>query len=572
MIEELVVRNYALIDSINLSFPSGFTVLSGETGAGKSILITALSALAGAKVDGNVVRSGKDEAEISGVINIGKSSEAQAMLAEMAIEPEDGCIQLRRKISASGRSQMYIQGTPVNRSSVVDLTSLLFDMHGQHEHQALLSPENQRKLLDRYAGHEEKVLELGTRFVELTNLKKRYAELNRNEQDRARELDFLKFAVREIEETKLVAGEEEELEQELQVLNQFESVFSAVSNFIQSSAENSNGALSGLRAGIRELSAVAEINKELYPLLQRTEDAFYELEDVVEQVKDYKAGLHFDPGRIDACAERLQIISRLKKKYGNGINEIITYKNEAQEKITDLENWESNKSELVNDIARLEKEVLSMAGEISAKRQETAKTLEKGILVHLKDLGMPESRFEIRISRKETENGRLSCGPRGFDAIDFYISPNKGEPLKPLKAIASGGEMSRIMLALKSVLAGSDQVQTMIFDEIDAGIGGAVALAVGEKIRQISSDKQIICITHLASIAVRADNHIKVEKKVAGERTITQIQSLRNNEKVTEIARMLSGDSGESASIAHARELLEKYGPLKKQELPGWQK
>jgi DNA repair protein RecN (Recombination protein N) len=281
----------------------------------------------------------------------------------------------------------------------------------------------------------------------------------------------------------------------------------------------------------------------------------------VEQAKQYKAGLRFDPGRIEQCGERLQIISKLKKKYGNSIAAILEYQEESQKKIKDLENWESNKEELQAEISRLEKEVLSLASGISAKRHSAAEVLGENILGHLKDLGMPESRFEIKLSKKESEKGKGSCGPKGFDKIDFLISPNKGEPLKELKSIASGGEMSRIMLALKSVLADNDQVQTMIFDEIDAGIGGAVALAVGEKIKEISSDKQIICITHLASIAVRADNHIKVEKQVQGERTVTRIHGLKKDQKVTEIARMLSGDSDEKASLNHAKELLQKYGP-----------
>ncbi len=561
MIEELVIRNYALIDTISLNFNKGFSVLTGETGAGKSILIGALSAITGAKVDGTVVRSGKEEAEISGVINVRKCSEALSWLSEKGIEPEDGYIQIRRKIKSTGRSQLYLQGSPVNRAEVAELTGLLFDMHGQYEHQALLSSENQRKLLDRYAGHEDKVLALAEKFTEMTNIKKRFAELNRNEQDRAREYDYLSFAANEIEDAKLKNGEEEELEQELKVLNQFESLYSNITSFIQNNAENTSGALSALRTGLRDLSSAAEINKDIYPLLQRAEDAFYELEDVVEQAKQYKAGLHFDPGRIEQCGERLQIISKLKKKYGNSISDILKYQEEALEKIKDLENWESNKEELQAEITRLEKEVLSLASGISAKRQSAAKILGDSILGHLKDLGMPESKFEIRLSRKESENGKAACGPRGFDQIDFLISPNKGEPLKELKAIASGGEMSRIMLALKSVLADNDQVQTMIFDEIDAGIGGAVALAVGEKIKELASTKQIICITHLASIAVRADNHIKVEKQVQGERTVTRIHGLKKDQKVIEIARMLSGDSDEKASLAHAKELLQKYGP-----------
>ena len=560
MIEELVIRNYALIDSLSLSFNNGFTVLSGETGAGKSILIGALSALTGAKIDSSVIRSGKEEAEVSGVLNLSRSKDALDWLEEKGIEPEDGYIQIRRKIKLTGRNQIYIQGSPANRADVAELTALLFDMHGQHEHQSLLSSENQRKLLDRYAGHEDKVIYLTEKFSELSSAKKRFTELNQNEQDRNRELDFLKFAITEIAEAKLVEGEEEDLENELKVLNQFETLFTSLNEFIFSASENANGALSGLRGGIKSLSAVAEINNDMYPQLQRAEDAFYELEDVVEQAKSYKDSLQFDPERIDQCAERLQVISRLKKKYGNSVSEVLSYNNDAEQKISDLENYGSNKEELASEISKLEKEVLDTAGIISRKRHETSKQLGGLINQHLRDLGMPNSDLVIQLSRKEAGNGKSACGPKGFDKVDFLISPNKGEPLKLLKAIASGGEMSRIMLAVKSVLADSDQVQTMVFDEIDAGIGGAVALAVGEKIRQISTAKQIICITHLASIAVRADNHIKVEKKTKDNRTITQIISLSKEQKISEIARMLSGDSDEQASLNHAKELLLKYG------------
>ena len=569
MIEQLVIRNYALIDNLTINFNDGFTVLSGETGAGKSIMIGALSAISGSKADSSVIRSGKDEAEVCATLDVSNNSEALAWLKEKEISCDDNFIQLRRKITANGRSSQFIQGSSVTKSELNELSSLLFDIHGQHEHQSLLSSNNQRKILDRYAGHEDKVLTLREKFLSLTEEKKRYSELNQNELDRAREMDYLEYAVNEINQAELQKGEEEELERELKVLDQFESLFNSLSSFIQNAAESKNGALAALRNGLKDLSAVSEINPDFQSFLQRAEDAFYELEDVTEQCKEYKATLQFDPDRINKCGERIQTINSLKKKFGPSIGEILKFRDEAVQKIIDLQNWESNKEELASVIKTHETEALKLASEISGTRKDKSRSLAGAITAQLVDLGMPNGVFEIRLGRKENEEGKPVCGPAGFDSIDFMISLNKGEPLKELKSVASGGEISRIMLAVKTVLSGNDQIGAMIFDEIDSGIGGVVAAAVGDKIKQIACGKQIICITHLASIAVRADNHIKVEKKVLNGRTSTQIRKIADEDKVVEIARMLAGDSDEEASLRHARELLSKYGPKNRSFIDG---
>ena len=296
--------------------------------------------------------------------------------------------------------------------------------------------------------------------------------------------------------------------------------------------------------------------------MKRLEDAFFEIEDVAETIRQYQLDLNFSPGRLEAVEERLAEIHRLEKKYGDTITEVLSYAEESREKISMMENWDEEKAALTNKISNLEKTVLSTAQDISKKRKQAARELQGRIETNLHELGMPKSQFAIQVRPRETENGRPLCGPYGLDTVEFEISPNKGEPLKPLRDIASGGEISRIMLAIKTVLAETDSIETLIFDEIDTGIGGEVGVSVGTHLHELGDHKQVLCITHLASIAVRADLHLKVEKIVYDERTATQVRSIEGREKVEEIARILSGDRSGEASLNHAEEMLKKYSSL----------
>jgi len=559
MLEQLIVRNYALIDALELDFADGLNILSGETGAGKSIIIGALGLILGEKGDSTAIRSGEDEAEVIGVIRVGENRDAAEWLKERELFPEDDQVLLRRVIKANGSGASFIQNTKVTRKDLQDFTSFLIDMHGQHQHQSLLSIDNHRKLLDQYAGNEELASSLYSDFYELKRIKQELEELNRSERDMLHEKDLLEFAVREIEETGLKKGEEEELVRERQVLNQHEKLFELFHIVLNGLSETGNGALAGMRESRRALDQISDIMTELSDHRQRLESAFYEIEDVYETLKEIQGGLDFSPHRLNEVEERLQEIHRLEKKYGDTIEDVLRYREDALDRLDSMEHKEEHKEALSNAIKALEERVIAEAKELSQRRKSAAVELKARSENILRTLGMKDAVFEIATTYREGKEGRHSCGPHGYDRIEFLISPNKGEPLKPLKEIASGGEISRIMLAIKTVFSETDEIKSLIFDEIDTGIGGEVALSIGEHLAKLSTNKQILCITHLASIAVRADNHLKVLKNEQKGRTITEVKIVRNDERVEEIARMLAGDQKDLTSRKHALEMLERF-------------
>jgi DNA repair protein RecN (Recombination protein N) len=423
-----------------------------------------------------------------------------------------------------------------------------------------LSEDNHRKLLDRYGGLEEDVAALTRRFQELSSLKRRYEKMISSERERMREMEILRFAVQEIDDAALKAGEEEELEQEKRILSQHERLFSLLDELYENTAENRGGALGALRTARQAMDGVTQIDGNLSPLAKRLDDAFFELEDVAEEIREYRGRIDFSPDRLEECEERLALIHKLEKKYGDTVEEVLQYREEAQQQLSDLENYEEDKAALQEQIQETEKDVLSRAYEISKRRKEHAQSLQERIEGILKSLGMPKTRFAVTVEPRTNAEGKTSCGAYGIDSVAFRIAPNPGEPLKPLADIASGGEISRVMLAIKTVLAESDRIASLIFDEIDAGIGGEVALAVGEHLHSLAAHKQVLCITHLASIAVRADNHLRVEKRVSNEHTSTEVREVQGDTRVAEIARMLAGDREGQTSRVHAEELLAKYG------------
>jgi DNA repair protein RecN (Recombination protein N) len=560
MLEELHVQNYALIDRVHLEFAPGFNVLSGETGAGKSILIGALSLLHGARADTSAIRTGSDEAMVSGVFRVAGNREAVQWLAERGIEPEDGTILVRRTVKRQGRGQIYIQSAPVTRADLEQLTSLMFDLHGQHEHQSLLSEDNHRTLLDRYAGLEEEANELRERFSELSTLKRRAEKMRASEQERLREIDILQFAVNEIDDADLTVGEEEELDTERRVLSQHEKLFGLLDHIYELTAENRGGSLANLRAARDAMESVVQIDETLSSQASRLADAFYEVEDVAETIRDYRNAMEFSPQRLEACENRLVLIHKLEKKYGATIEDVLRYRDEAQGQLESLDNWEEDKADLEERIKALERDVLSAARSLSDRRKGAAVELGTAVESTVQNLGMAKTSFVVAVEQRASASGRPICGPHGIDSVAFRITPNPGEPLKPLSEIASGGEISRVMLALKTALAEVDHLFTLVFDEIDAGIGGEIALSVGHHLKELAGHKQVLCITHLASIAARADNHITVAKNVVNGRTTTQVDRIAGERRIEEIARMLAGDKDASVSRQHAEELLRKFG------------
>jgi DNA repair protein RecN (Recombination protein N) len=569
MLEELSIRNYALIDSITLTFRSGFNVLSGETGAGKSIIVGSLSFLLGAKTEADVIRTGCEEAGVSALVSVKRNNtEVINWLKNRDIECEEDTVIIRRNIKTTGRGSSYIQNVPVTRQDLGEFMGLLFDLHGQHNHESLLRRESHRRYLDNFAGIEDEVLSFYHKFLELADKRKTLEASLKSDRDRQERLELLRYAVDEITAANIHAGEIRELENELQKLSDFEKLAGLVNTASDCFYEGEQSVLSLARRVKNALDSASTVDASLGEMQRRILDLYYEAEDISGDLRSYRETLFFDPKRLEDVNERLALMYKLKKKYAKtaDITEeeaILKYKTEAEMEIEALSNADENRGKLKADIAVIEKIITQKAQEIRQKRTAAAVKLGSRIGDILKRLGMPQASFQAEIVPK----GQSSIGPWGAEDIEFLISPNTGEPLKDLARIASGGELSRVMLAIKTALletrGESESIETLVFDEIDTGIGGEVALAVGEYLEQIGKIKQIFCVTHLASIAVRADNHFKVEKRTEGGRTYTGVGPLNAEGRKKEIARMLAGDAGDAA-LAHADEMMLKYGKAKR--------
>jgi DNA repair protein RecN (Recombination protein N) len=592
MIEELNVRNFALIDSLTLSFERGFSVLTGETGAGKSIIVGSLSFLFGSKADAEVIRTGSEEASVSALVSVNeKNKDALEWLRQRDISSDDSRLVIRRAVKSSGRNSIYIQNVPLTRNDLAEFMGFLFDLHGQHSHESLLRKETHRTYLDRFSGLEDEAAAFNRVFLELAEKRKTLDALNRSERDREGRLEILNFAVEEITKAAPKNGEIKDLEAETKRLGDFERLsiqVNTAASALFGDSESSSSLLSLARRLRAALENAASIDSSLSPVLKRLEDIYYEVEDLAAEFRNYRELLSYDPARLEEAEERLALLYKLKKKYRpaesadtNAFDEegILAYKAEAEAEIEALSGAGENQDKLKTGISLLEKDIASKAAGLSTGRKEGAKRLSREITRILSSLGMPNAAFSAQVQPKAGPG--LVCGPWGTDDVEFMISANTGEPLKELARIASGGELSRVMLAIKTVLCGikegdgrDSSAETLVFDEIDTGIGGEVALSVGEYLSRIGKGKQIFCVTHLASIAVRADNHFKVEKNVissgkknngnntdesGAERTVTSVSLLGGKERRMEIARMLAGDSGDAA-LAHADELLAKYG------------
>ena len=576
MLEDLTIKDFALIDSDYLEFTKGFTVLSGETGAGKSILIGALSFLLGGKAEVSQIRAGKKEASVSGTFLLNMQLPVRSEIPEddeprnalewlniHGIEPENSRVLLRRIIRDTGKTAAWIDDTPVTRADLAQFSSFLVDIHGQHEHQSLMKVSEHRKYLDARAGITTDVDAFTKKYAELVQKRKLLAQYNLSDGERMRKLDMMSFAVKEISEAKLKQNEDTELEEEQARLSSYEKIYSDIDSIDQMLSSDDNGVIGLLKKIRRDSSHVTELDKSFSKLDERVESAFYELSDIADEFSSYKGKLVYDPNRLQTVEDRLSLIYNLKKKYASSVNaplsEVFSYFEEAQRYIEENGEGNNRKEILTAEIKALEKEVLTQAEKLSQARKATAQTLNSEVDSILAKLGMKGTTFAVQINQKAGTEVEQLCGPYGKDDIEFMISANPGNPPLPLAKIASGGELSRVMLALKTIFARTDGVETLIFDEIDTGIGGEVAVAVGAHIKNLAKNRQIFCITHLASIAVYADNQIKIEKSVSGEITSSNVYPVEGEARVAEIARMLSGDSDTAQSLEHARSLLQKF-------------
>lgn len=553
MLEHLSITNFALITRLSIDFHRGFNILTGETGAGKSILIGAIGLILGQKGDTSLIRTGCDEASVTALISV-RSQEARAFLEREGIVPDEGGILIRRTLRSSGRGVITIQDEPVTRATLGELSRLLFDMHGQHSHQSLLHATMQRRLLDRYGELQGLLAEYGSAHASYVELSRQLEEAKARRAEDQRELEILEYAIGEIDAAKLLPGEDEQLEKEVRRISSYERLLSGIEQ-TRGSLGGRSGVIQSIRGASASLDDAALIDEGLKPYSERVESVVYELEDILQELRRYAEHISFSPAQLDSMQERQSLIRSLKKKYAAEIEGILAYSQKAQERAEQIGQRLKRELKDSQELIRLSERMKRLAAELSEARTRTARELEPIIMGHLRELGMSNAKFSVQITPRVNGDGTVLYSSNGTDHVEFYISANSGEPVKPIKETASGGELSRIMLALKTVFSQSESIDTLIFDEIDAGIGGTVALSVADHLKRLSEHRQILCISHLATVASRADAHLVVRKSQDSQRTFTSVSRLSDDQRVAEIARMLSG-SDDQRALEHAHQLL----------------
>jgi DNA repair protein RecN (Recombination protein N) len=557
---ELRLENYAVIDNLAVEFAPGLNLLTGETGAGKSILIDALALLLGDKASSDVIRAGADRTVISAVFAAeGDAAKTLAHILEAnGIDLEDGSIILRREIATGGKGRVFVNNQPAAVAVLRQLAPHLATIHAQRETLISFDAAARLGLLDTFAGTgNEPAAEAFSNWKNVTN---RIHELERDEQDRLRLLDLWTFQKREIEDAKLQAGEDERLETEKRVLANAEKIYSSAMNAFDLLYEGDASTSASLRAAQKHVEELTRYEPKFQEAMAALETARISVEDVGASLRDYAGGIEASPEHLAKVEDRLEAIDRLKRKYGAALADVIDYGVEVSRKLSEMENKDEVLRLLRTELARAAEEYLRAARAISKKRYDAARKLEKLVEAEINDLAM-KSNFRIEVSGTDEEGNWTASG---FDQVVYMISTNPGEPLRPLEHIASGGELSRVMLALKaSVEAGSGKKRnsatprTLVFDEIDTGVGGRAAEAVGRKLKSLSRSNQVLCVTHLPQIATFADNHYLIEKKTSGTRTRTTVRLITGEERTEEIARMLSGAKLTDTSRRHAEQMLK---------------
>jgi DNA repair protein RecN (Recombination protein N) len=557
---ELSIKNFAIIEKQTVSFDKGLTVLTGETGAGKSIIIDAIHLLVGGRGSFEFVRHGEEKAEIEGLFHIDEIEHPIVKkTSEFGIEIEDGMVVLRREISKNGKSVCRINGKLVTISTLREIGATIVDIHGQHEHQELMNESSHLPLLDQFGAEEINLAlkEYQSVFYQFEQTTKKLKSLNENEQQMAHRLDLIQFQLDEIQKAKLKPNEDETLFEEKKKLGNFERLYS----LMQSSYNAINGEQRGLDSVglvMGHLEDAASLDSRYKEVYETISTIFYSLEDMNRTLRNELDGLEFDPNRLNEIEERWNEITQLKRKYGKTIEEIVEYAASIEAEIETLQNKETHIGQLERELVELKMILETKAHTLSQLRKKWANQLTKLIHKELKELYMEKSVFEIRV------NYRLEHFTNtGSDHIEFYISTNPGEPLKQLVKIASGGELSRIMLALKSIFSKHQGVTSIIFDEVDTGVSGRVAQAIAEKIYQVAVNSQVLCISHLPQVAAMADIHLFISKKMLNGRTKTSVKPLTKDEKVSEIGRMISGKEITDLTKQHAEELLVLADRLK---------
>jgi DNA repair protein RecN (Recombination protein N) len=561
MLNELSIKNFAIIEQLSISFKDGLTVLTGETGAGKSIIIDAIGLLIGGRGSSEFVRYGTEKAELEGLFTIKDHHNINHLAQEYGIEISEGTIILRRDISSSGKSVCRVNGKLVTLSILKELGTALIDVHGQHENQVLMNSENHIHLLDQYGKDEieKPLLEYREMYAQYKEVQSKLEQITHDEQQMAQRVDLLQFQLTEIENAKLQPKEDEQLLEEKQKLTNFEKLHNALYNSYEALSGDQKG-LDSIGKSMSMLSQVESMDDNLKELSQTVSNAFYQLQEASYSIRDYFEGLAFDEERLNEIEVRLNEIHALKRKYGQDASDIISYGEKIKIELSTLTNREEHIFKLNEKIQKLTHKLRLKADKVTKARKNVASDLKKAILKELKNLYMDKTKIEVMFNNSEhldrfTKNGT--------DQIEFLISTNPGEPVKPLVKVASGGEISRIMIALKTIFSQHQGMTSIIFDEVDTGVSGRVAQSIAEKIHMLSVGSQVLCITHLPQVAAMSDTHLFISKHEKDKRTYTKITELNHTEKVKEIGRMISGVEVTQLTKDHAEELLQMAEQLK---------
>lgn len=550
MLLNLHVKNLALIEEVDVDFEKGLIVLTGETGAGKSLILGSVNIALGNKASKDMIRKGTDYSLVELTFSVSENCAKQLKKYDIYME-EDNIVTVTRKIS-EGRSISKINGETVNIKTLKNVMSLLIDIHGQHDHQSLLYTKNHLDILDKFA--KDSILELKEQIKEeyskYTKLIKKLEEFNIDEGQKAREIEFAEYEVNEIESANLKPEEDVQVEEEFKKLSNSKEIVSALSEIYNALSYETAGGLGDIiNKAVMDINSIKGMDEKISQFQTELYDIDNLCRELTSQIYDYNSGMDFNPEYVRKVEERLDVINHLKLKYGNSIEEILRYKEEKEEYLEKLNNMTDEMESVKNQISELEATLNNLCTKLSEQRKKAAKELEVLVKQALVDLNFIAVEFEIQITRKE------SIGENGFDNVEFMISTNPGESVKPLVKVASGGELSRIMLAIKSILATEDDIDTLIFDEIDTGISGQTAMKVAEKMAKISRNHQVICISHLSQIAAMADSHYLIKKTADENSTTTSIKKLTRQQSIEELVRINGGSGITEAGLIHATEM-----------------
>ena len=557
MLSLLKIKNIALIEEIELEFSKGLNLLTGETGSGKSIIVDSLSALTGERISSDLIKEGANSAQIEGLFQLKANPDLHEIFYESGIELEDADeadLIVRRELSTSGKNRIFVNNQSVTQAFLRKIGTFLVDIHGQGEQATLFNNLTHLEMLDEYAKVENLREKVAENYRHWSNIQTELKMLQQNEAEKLQLLDILRFQVDEIGKASLQMGEDEALEEEKRRLNNVEKLSTLSEDSYALLYENEEAVVTTLERITRRIKELAEYESNFKDYTEGLQNAQAVLEDLAFSVRDFRNSLEFSPERLGEIENRLAEIARLKRKYGGTIESVLQHLAESSERLNNIETAEFREEELRKKLIQLREDYLKNACQLHEKRLKVKKDFEKKIEASLKDVSLEKARFDVKIEGDETDDKSFTA--KGFDSIEFYFSANVGESVKPIAKVASGGELSRLMLVLNSATKLSESAKTMVFDEIDTGIGGRVAEAVGLKLKQLSKTQQVLCVTHQPQVASLADHHYLVEKATVGNKTKVGVRELLENEQVEEIARMLTGKEITETARQHAREML----------------